>query len=112
MNDISDRAASEGIPSGDGLDPDLMRLFDEAPSVHRHDEAFVGALLVKLHRARRRRLLARLIVTTAIVVLGALLAPYVAQATLTVAGWVTLYYPAVCGCAALVAWRIAHRQFN
>jgi peptidoglycan/LPS O-acetylase OafA/YrhL len=101
MNDISS-----------GLDPDLVRLFDEAPAVDRHDEAFVGAMLVKLHRARRRRLLARLLATSAIVVLGALLAPYVAQATLTVAGWVTLYYPVGYTCAALIAWRIARRQFN
>ena len=96
-----------------GLDPELLQLFDDgSPSVNTHDEAFVAAIMPKLRRARRRRLVARLIVTTVIVVLGALLAPYAAQATLAVAGGVTLYYPVGCVCAVLVAWRTARRGLN
>ena len=110
MNDIS---RDDGLAHGpSGLDPELLELFDQAPSVGTADEAFVGAMLVKLHRARRRRLLARVFLTTMIIVLGALVAPYVAQATLTIADWVTLYYPAGCACAVLIAWRIARRRFR
>jgi hypothetical protein len=116
MNDISsDDPAARG-PSG--LDPELLQLFDVAPahgpgpSIDPHDEAFVAAIMVKLRAARRRRLLARLIVTTLIIVSGALLAPYAAQVTLEIASWVTLYYPVACGCAALIAWRIARRPLN
>lgn len=94
------------------LDPELLQLFDEAPSAGTDDAAFVGAMLMKLQRARRRRLLARVFVNTVIIAVGALLAPYVAQATLSVANWMTLYYPVVCVCAALIAWRIARRRFN
>lgn len=94
------------------LDPELLQLFDESTSVNSHDEAFVAAMMVKLHPARRRGLLARLIVTTLIIVSGALLAPYIARATLTIAGWVTLYYPLAYVCAPLIAWRIARRRLG
>lgn len=107
MNDISRDGLAHGAP---GLDPELLELFDQAPSVGTDDEAFVRTLLVKLHRARRRRLLARVLLTTLIIVLGALIAPYAAQATLTIADWVTLYYPVGCACAVLIAWRTARRR--
>lgn len=100
-----------------GLDPDLVRLFDEAPAhessgprVETHDEAFVTAVLTRLQRARRRRLLARSIPIALIIVLGAVLAPHVAKATLTVMGSPAIY-PLGCLCAALIAWRTALR-FN
>jgi len=112
MNDFPSDARPVGGPSdrAAGLDPDLLRLFDEA-SVDTHDEAFVAAMLGRLQRARRARLLMRLILTAAIIVVGALVAPYVAQATLTVMGSFALY-PAGCACAALIAWRSARRRFN
>lgn len=110
MNHMS---RDERFPSGrSGLDPELLQLFDDAPPVGTDDEAFVGVMLIKLRHARRRRLLTRLITTVAIIVAGALLAPYVAQATLIVAGWVTIYSPLACLCAALIAWRIARRKLN
>lgn len=109
MNDIS---RDEGLPRGpSGLDPDLIRLFDAAPPVAEHDELFVATLLARVQRARRARLLARAASTLVIVVLGGLLAPYVAQATLTVMGSMVLY-PVGCVCAALVAWRTARQRFN
>jgi hypothetical protein len=110
MNDMPHDDGPAREPSG--LDPELLQLFDRASSVSTEDEAFVRVVLVKLRRARRRRLLARWTTTTAIIVSGALLAPHVAQATLTIADWVTLYYPVGCVCAALIAWRIARRGFN
>jgi hypothetical protein len=116
MNDNSREEGPGDEPPG--LDPDLLQLFDEAlahgssgPPIATHDEAFVDALLARLHRARRARLLARSIITAAIIVLSAFLAPYVAQATLTVMGSAALY-PVGCGCAALIAWRSAGRRFN
>ncbi len=110
MNDISRDGRSAQEPHG--LDPELLQLFDQTSSAGADDEAFIRAMLVRLHRARRRRLLARVLLTTSIIAAGAILAPYVAQATLTVADWVTLYYPVGYVCAALLAWRIARRQFN
>jgi hypothetical protein len=110
MNDMPRDDGLAREPSG--LDPELLQLFDRASSVSTEDEAFVRVVLVKLRRARRGGLIARLITTTAIIVAGAPLAPYVAQATLTIADWVTLYYPVGCVCAALIAWRIARRGFN
>ena len=116
MNDISRDEGPADEPFG--IDPDLLQRFDEAlahgssgPPIDTHDEAFVGAVLARLNRARRARLLARSVFTGVIIVLGAFLAPYVAQATLTVMGSVALY-PVGCGCAALIAWRSARRRFD
>ena len=108
MNDVSRDGRPAQGPSE--LDPELLQLFDESTSVNPHDEAFVAAMMVKLHRARRGRLLARLIATTLIIWSGALLAPYIARATLTIDGWATLYYPVAYVCAVLIAWRIARRR--
>jgi hypothetical protein len=108
--------------SDEGLDPGLVRLFDAAGAVETHNEAaFVSELLVELEKARRARLLVRLVVTTIIVITGAILAPYVARTTLTVMEWLVaslpqtgmaLASPVGCVCAALIAWRIAHRRFS
>jgi membrane protein DedA with SNARE-associated domain len=104
----------------EGLDPDLLQLFDAVPAV-KNDEAFVSALLVGLEKARRTRFFLRMAVTASIVVGGAVLAPYVAQGTLTTMDWLVerlpetgmaLASPLGCGCAALIAWRIARRRFN
>ncbi len=99
-----------------GLDPDLVRLFEEARSdefsgtrAAARDEAFVTALLTRVHRARRRRLLVRSLAVALIMVSGAALAPHVAQATLTVVGSLA-FYPVMCVCAALIAWRTALRS--
>jgi|KBSMisStaDraftv2_1062788.scaffolds.fasta_scaffold113045_2 CHASE2 domain-containing sensor protein len=110
MSHMSSNDRSPGAPAG--LDPELLELFDQAPLVATDDEAFVGVMLTRLRHARRRSLLARLITTLAIIVSGALLAPYVAQATLIIAGWVTLYSPLAGLCTALIAWRIARRRLN
>jgi len=108
MNGISkDDPLSHG-PSG--IDPELLLLFDQAAPVSTNDETFLAAMMGKVRRARRMRLLARSILTTSFIVLGALLAPYVAQATLSIVGWATLYYPVGCVCAALIAWRTARRR--
>lgn len=110
MNDISRDGGPADGPSG--LDPELLQLFEQAPTAGTNDEAFVRAILVQVHRARRGRLLAQGLATAMIIVSGALLAPYVAQATLTIADSMTLYYPVACVCAVLIAWRIARRRFN
>jgi len=100
--------------SGDGLDPDLIQLFDAA-NAPPHAEAFVSAMLTKLAAARRARLIRRCISIAVVMVLGALLAPYVAQATVTTAGWVAerlstaVLAIASCACATLIAWRTARR---
>ena len=101
-----------------GPDPELLQLFDEARAhgsaglpAGAHDEAFVAAIMAKVRGARRRRVVARASVTVLIVVLGAILAPYVAQATVAITGGVLLYYQMGCACAALIAWRIARRRF-
>lgn len=92
----------------DGLDSELLRLFDAA-SPPLEDTTFVAATVRRLEKARRARLIRRLIGTLIIMVAAAVIAPYVAQVTLT-----TLTSPigTGCVCAALFAWRIARRQFN
>ena len=104
-----------------GLDPELLRLFDEAPTPAPHEEAFVTTTIAGLERARRVRLVRRITGTAVILIAAAIIAPYVAQLTLTVMGWlldhlpqtgVALISPIGCVCAALIAWRIARRQFT
>ena len=102
-------------PESDGLDPSLIELFDAAAAVGTNDEAFVRATLLELAKARRTRLAVRLIVTALIVAGAAVLAPYVARVTLTAldSAMDSLTSPIGCGCAALIAWRIARRRlFN
>ena len=91
----------------DRLDPELLRLFEEAPTPP--EGTFVAATIARLESARRARLVRRLIGTVIVMVLAAAIAPYVAQITLT-----TLASPIGygCVCAALIAWRIARRRFS
>ena len=102
-----------------GLDPDLLRLFAEAPTPP--EGTFVAATIAKLESARRARLIPRLAGTIVILVVAAIVAPYVAQQTLIAMDWLTdrlpetgaaLASPIGCVCAAVIAWRIARRQFN
>jgi hypothetical protein len=97
-------------PEDEGLDPALIDLFDAAAAVGAHDEAFVSATLLKLEKARRTRFFVRLIVTATIVASAAVLAPYVAQVTLTAMD--SLISPIGCACAALIAWRMARRRLS
>jgi len=115
MNDISPEGEDEG------LDRNLLRLFDSASPAARDDEAFVSITLARLKRVQRTRLVLRLALTVIIVATGAILAPYVARATLTIMDWWLEYLPETgmalaspigCVCAALIAWRIARRRFG
>ena len=109
MNGMSD--------GSEGLDPELTRMFDRAqPPLA--EEAFVSATLLELRKARRAWLARRSAILAIALVLGACIAPYVAQATLLAAGWLSERLPAAelalisplgCVCAALIAWRVARR---
>jgi hypothetical protein len=101
------------------LDPELTRLFDEHAHTTPDRDAFVSDTLRKIERFQRAQMLRRSLTLALIMLLSALVAPYVAEATLLGADWVverwpaagvTLIVPVVCLCAALVAWRMAHRQ--
>jgi hypothetical protein len=98
----------------EGLDPELMQLFDAANAVK--GDAFVTSVLSSMQRARRLRLLRQITGLAVIMVLGAFVAPDVAQQTLLAAGWFTnelpatgtaLFSPIGCVCAAFIGWRIA-----
>jgi hypothetical protein len=119
MNGIS--RTNPGEPrEDDGLDPHLLRLFDSVPPLE-NEGAFVAATVARLVRARRAQLIRRLSGTVIIMAVAAVVAPYVARLTLTAMDWfidhlpetgVALASPIGCVCAALIAWRIARRQFN
>jgi hypothetical protein len=103
-----------------GLDPELLRLFDAAVPAP-HEGAFVATTIARLERARRARLIRRFAGTAIVLIAAAIVAPYVAQLTLTATDWlldhlpqtgVALASPIGCVCAALIAWRIARRQFS
>ena len=117
MNGISRTNPNE--PEDEGLDPDLLRLFDAAPAPQ--EDTFVATTIARLERARRAAFVRKLIVTIVILSVAAAIAPYVAQVTLTAMDWVldhlpqtgvALVSPIGCVCAALIAWRIARRQFT
>jgi hypothetical protein len=116
MNGTS-RTNTNFEPDDDGLDPELIQLFDaaDAPS---HPQAFVSTIWAKLKAAQRVRLIRRCIGVAIMMLAGALLAPYAARATLTVADWIASQLPAAvlaiasCTCAALIAWRTARRQLG
>jgi len=102
------------------LDPELLRLFAEAPAPA-DAGAFVAATVARLEKGRRDAFLKKLTATIVIMVLAALIAPAVARMTLTAMDWlldhlpqtgVALASPIGCVCAALLAWRIARRQFS
>lgn len=98
----------------EGLDPDLAEMFDHARQPLAED-VFVSSVMLRIHRARRLRLVGQASSLVAILVLGAFLAPYVARETLSVVGWLgdglpatgmMLTSPVGYVCAALLAWRI------
>jgi hypothetical protein len=117
MNGPSRTTLGPDDPDDGGLDPNLTVMFDDADAPP-HADAFVSATLAKLERSRRRSLLSRCAAALAVMLVGALLAPYVAQLTLVIASWITKQLPATtlaiasCACAALLAWRIARRQLG
>jgi hypothetical protein len=97
----------------DGIDPALSRLFDRAPAPPDGD-SFVRATLLKLQAARRAQLLRRCAIVLVILLLGALVSPYVARMTLLIASWfseglpaasLALASPLAWACGALIAWR-------
>jgi hypothetical protein len=114
-----------GADGADGLDPELMELFDTAattppsgaPDAASREE-FVRSLLLKMQQARRLRLFWRISGLTTIMLVSAVLAPRVAQQTLLVADWLTDQQPGramsfiwLLGymCASLFIWRVARR---
>lgn len=99
----------------DGLDRELTRLFDAAATPEpAAGAAFVSSLMRRMQHARRLHLVRQAAGTIIVMVISAFLAPYVAQQTLSVAGWLTEQLPATdvtlvssIGCVfALIAWRI------
>jgi hypothetical protein len=120
------RPDDDGLDSN-GLDPELLELFDTtarreagAPGDRSAGPAtgaaFVNSLRLKIQQQRRLRLLWQIAGLAAILVIGAFLAPQVAQQTLAAAGWFTERLPATGGafvspigylCASLLAWRVA-----
>jgi hypothetical protein len=109
-------------PDDDGLDPELTGLFDEARQTL-PAETFVAALLDNMRKARRRRLVGRAIGIAIVLGAGAWAAPYAAEQTLHIAGWVAEGLPESTGeialasplgwlCAALVTWRILRHRFQ
>jgi hypothetical protein len=127
-----------GHPDDDeGLDPELIQLFDAAKMqaaasapiagagirapFAATDDAFVASVLSSMQRNRRLRLIRQIAGLAFILTAGAFLAPYVARQTLLAAGWFTnqlpvtgvaLLSPLGCLCAALLAWGIARRARN
>ena len=100
----------------EGLDPELIQLFDAAQTQAAAADAFVASVLLSMQRTRRLRLIRQIAGLAIILVCSAFLAPYVAQQTLLAADWFTNRLPATgtallspigCVCAALLAWRVA-----
>jgi peptidoglycan/LPS O-acetylase OafA/YrhL len=106
-----------GRPDDDeGLDPELLQLFDSAKTPAGAADAFAASVLVRMQQTRRLRLIRQLAGLAIMLIAGAFLAPYVAQQTLFVADWFTEELPAtgialvspIGGiCATFLAWRIA-----
>jgi hypothetical protein len=127
-----------GRPDDDeGLDPELIQLFDSAKApaavgapiagagirapFAATDDAFVASVLSSMQRTRRLRLIRQIAGLAIILISTAFLAPYVARQTLVVADWFTNQLPATgmalaspigSVCAALLAWRIARWARN
>ena len=119
MNGLTRRPTG---PDDDGLDPDLSRLFDQAEQPL-PAETFVAVMFDDMRKARRRRLISRASGIAIILAVGAWAAPYAAEQTLRIAGWVTdglpdnaseLAFASPLGwlCAALVTWRILRHRFQ
>ena len=105
----------------DGLDPELIQLFDSGKTPAGAADAFVASVLLSMQRTRRLRLIRQIAGLAIILVCSAFLAPYVAQQTLLAADWFTNRLPATgtallspigCVCAALLAWRVARWARN
>ena len=105
----------------EGLDPELIQLFDAANTQPAARDAFVASVLSSMQRTRRLRLIRQVAGLAIILISSAFLAPYVAQQTLLVADWFTNQLPATgmalvspigSVCAALLAWRIARWARN
>ena len=109
----------------DGLDPELMGLFDTAAATPplgapeaASSEEFMLSVLLKMQQARRLRLFWQISGLTTIMLVSALLAPRVAQQTLLVADWLTerqtgpatsIVWPLGYMCLSLFLWRLARR---
>ena len=109
----------------DGLDPELMGLFDTAAATPplgapeaASSEEFMLSVLLKMQQARRLRLFWQISGLTTIMLVSAFLAPRVAQQTLLVAGWLTerqpgpatsIVWPLGYMCLSLFLWRLARR---
>ena len=109
-------------PDDDSLDPELAGLFEEArqplPA-----EAFVTAMFDNIRKARRRRLVSQMSGVPIFLAVSAWIAPYAAEQTLRIAGWVVESLPTNTGeialasplgwlCAALVTWRLLRHRFQ
>jgi hypothetical protein len=109
-------------PDDEGFDPELTGLFDEArqplPA-----ETFVAVAFDNIRKARRRRLVSRAIGIAIVLGASAWVAPYAAEQTLRMAGWVAEGLPENAGeialasplgwlCAAFVTWRILRHRFQ
>ena len=105
----------------DGLDPELIQLFDSGKTPAGAADAFVASVLLSMQRTRRLRLIRQIAGLAIILVCSAFLAPYVARQTLLAADWFTNQLPATgmalvspigSVCAALLAWRVARWARN
>ena len=111
-----------GRPDDDeGLDPELIQLFDAAKTQAAAGDAFLTTVLLSMQRTRRLRVMRQLAGLAIILTSSAFVAPYVARQTLLVADWFTNQLPATgmalvspigSVCAALLAWRIARWARN
>src|ERR1700678_1991873 len=117
--------SEEDADGADGLDPELMELFDTAATTSTSGapdaasrEEFVRSLLLKMHQARRLRLFWQICGIATILLTSAFLAPRVAQQTLLVASWLTdrqpgpatsFVWPLGYLCLSLFIWRMARR---
>jgi len=92
---------------------DLQRLFDDASSLP-PDEQFVQTTLGNIRRARRQQLIHKLLTAGLVTTAGAVVAPFVAEATLTTTSYLTTEAGAIlaCACATLITWRIARRALS
>ena len=106
----------------DGLDPELSGLFDEARQ-SLPAETFVAAVFDNMRKARRQRLIFQVSGVAIFLAMSAWVAPYAAEQTLRIAGWVAEDLPANTGeialasplgwlCAALVTWRFLRHRFQ
>lgn len=103
------------------FDPELAALFDEAHETTLDADAFIRGVLGELQRARRHRLLRRILGTVLALTAGAFAAPYVGALTFAAVDWLAqnvsatgfaLVSPAACALAALMTWRIARRGYH